>query len=130
MAKILIVDDDPDIVESIQVVLESHSYEVFSASTGEEGLRMVKQVLPDLILLDVMMETGRKGLEVAQEIRKDSRFAALPILILTSAKERTGFDFRKDAVDEDWLPVDEYCNKPLKSSELLEKVKKLLKGKV
>lgn len=127
MGKILIIDDDPDIVEAMKVVLESRNYQVRIARTGEEGLREVRQDKPELIILDVMMETGDKGFEVAREIKWDPAYEDVPILMLTAIKEKTGLDFGKEAGDEHWLPVDDYCDKPLHPDELIAKVEALLK---
>lgn len=127
MAKILIVDDDPDVVESMKVVLESKGYEVISASSGKEGLNKTKQDKPDLIILDIMMESGDRGFDVCRELKKDKEYKDIPILMLTAIKERTGFDFKKEAGDEVWLPVDDYVDKPLKPDELVSKVDSLLK---
>ncbi len=127
MAKILIIDDDPDIVEAMKVVLESRNYQVRIARTGEEGLREVKRDKPELIILDVMMETGDKGFDVAREIKWDPNYENVPILMLTAIKERTGLDFGEEAGDEHWLPVDDYCDKPLHPDELVSKVEALLR---
>ncbi len=129
MAKILIVDDDPDIVESMRVVLESHGYRVSCAASGQEGLRMTRQESPDLIVLDVMMPEGMDGFEVAREIKKDPKMKHIPILMLTAIGEKTGLDFQKEAGDKDWLPVEDYCSKPLNHDTLLKKVSKLLRTK-
>ncbi len=126
MAKILIIDDDPDIVEAMRVVLESKNYQVDDAKSGKEGLEKVRLDKPDLIILDIMMETGDKGFDVARILKKDSNFKDIPILMLTAVKERTGLDFKKEAGDEDWLPVDDYVDKPLKPEELIAKVERLL----
>jgi CheY-like chemotaxis protein len=126
MAKILIVDDDPDIVESIRVVLESQGYGVISAVNGLEGLTRTKKEKPDLIILDVMMPEGVDGFEVAREIKKDPKTQPIPILMLTAIKDKTGLDFQKEAGDKDWLPVEDYCAKPLNHDALLKKVSKLL----
>jgi len=126
MAKILIVDDDPDIVESMRVVLESQGYRVSCAASGQEGMKMTRQESPDLIILDVMMPDGMDGFEVAREIKKDPKVKHIPILMLTAIKEKTGLDFQKEAGDEEWLPVEDYCSKPLNHDVLLKKIKKLL----
>ncbi len=126
MPKILIIDDDPDIVESIKVVLESEKYDVVTAPTGEEGLRQAEEENPDLIMLDVMMETGTKGFEVARELRNKEAHKNTPILMLTALKSETGLDFKGEAGDEVWLPVDDFCDKPLKPDEIITKVEKLL----
>ncbi|HAZ10694.1 MAG: hypothetical protein A2047_02195 [Omnitrophica bacterium GWA2_41_15] len=127
MPKILIIDDDPDITEAIKVVLESKNYKVDNAGSGEEGLKKVKINKPDLIILDVMMETGDKGFDVARELKNSPSTQDIPILMLTAIKEKTGLDFKKEAGDETWLPVDDYVEKPLKPEELISKVEKLLK---
>lgn len=126
MAKILIIDDDADIVEAMKIVLESRKHQVATAGSGEEGLRKLKTNKPDLIILDVMMETGDSGFEVARSIKKDTAYKNVPILMLTAIKEKTGLDFGKEAGDETWLPVNDYMDKPLKPDELLRKVEALL----
>ena len=126
--KILIVDDDPDIVESMKIVLEDKGHEVAVAYSGEEGLKAVKKEKPDLIILDIMMETGDKGFEVARELRKDNSFKGIPILMLTAIEEKMGLTFKKEAGDKAWLPVDDYVEKPLKPGELADKVEKLLRS--
>ena len=127
MAKILIIDDDPDIVEAMKVVLESKQYQVAVAKNGEEGLKKVKLEKPDLIILDVMMESMDKGFEVARNLKNDQNYKNIPILMLTAIKEKTGLGFEKEAGDPDWLPVDGYCEKPLKPGELILKVENLLR---
>ncbi len=127
MEKVLIIDDDPDMVEAMKVVLESKNYEVHIAKSGEEGLREMRRDKPALIILDVMMETTDKGFDVAREIKWDPQYKDIPILMLTAIKERTGLDFGKEAGDENWLPVDDYCDKPLHPEDLIAKVDHLLK---
>lgn len=127
MSKILIIDDDPDIVEAMKVVLQSKDYIVSIAESGEEGLKKVEDERPDLIILDVMMETSDKGVEVAQKLRKTEYGKDIPILMLTAIKERLGWDFHRESEDEKWLPVDDYVDKPLKPGELLTKVEGLLR---
>lgn len=129
MPRVLIIDDDPDIVESMKVVLESEKFVVDVAATGEEGLRKARLEKPDLIILDIMMETGDKGFEVARVLKKDEDYKAIPILMLTAIREKRGLDFTKEAGDDTWLPVDDYCDKPLKPEELIAKVNGLLNQK-
>ena len=127
MPKILIIDDDPDISEAIKVVLETKNYKVENAGSGEEGLKKVKLNKPDLIILDVMMETGDKGFDVARDLKNNPDYKNIPILMLTAIKEKTGLDFKNEAGDEAWLPVDDYAEKPLRPDQLIAKVEKLLK---
>jgi DNA-binding response OmpR family regulator len=127
MAKILIVDDDQDIVESLKVVLEDKGYKVVSAPDGSKGLKAVERENPDLIILDVMMESGDKGFDVAREIKENKKSAAIPILMLTAIEEKTGVSFKNEAGNENWLPVDDYAEKPIKPDDLIARVEKLLK---
>jgi CheY-like chemotaxis protein len=127
MARILIVDDDPDIIEGIKVVLESRSHQVLSALSGEDGLKKAKKQMPELVILDIMMETRDKGFDVARALKKDNKLKNVPILMLTAIKDKMGLDFKKESGDETWLPVDDYVDKPLKPDELISKVENLLK---
>lgn len=128
MAKILIIDDDPDIVESMRIILESCRHKVKVAKSGAEGLKEAKAEKYDLIILDVMMETMSTGFEVARNLRESRENKSVPILMLTAIKESTGLDFNSEVGDKDWLPVNAYLEKPLKPNELLVKVESLLKG--
>ena len=127
--KILIIDDDPDIVEAMRVVLESKNYQIVIAKNGEEGLKKVKSENPKLIILDVMMETADKGFEVAREIRKNKLYKNIPIIVLTAIQEKMGLDFKNESGDDTWLPVDDYVEKPVKAEELISKVQTLLARK-
>jgi len=130
-AKILIVDDDPDIVEALKMTLEANHYKVFTAANGTEGLKQVKAVNPDLIILDVMMDTITEGFQVSYQLRNPdpkSEYAAyskIPILILTAIVEKKHMKF-STKTGGDFLPVDEFVEKPIRPKDLLEKVKKLL----
>ena len=128
MAKILIIDDDPDIVESMRIILESCRHKVKVAKNGAEGLKEAKAEKYDLIILDAMMETMSTGFEVARNLRENRENKNVPILMLTAIKESTGLDFNSEVGDKDWLPVNAYLEKPMKPNELLVKVESLLKG--
>jgi CheY-like chemotaxis protein len=128
--RILVVDDDPDLVEVMRLALEASGYQVLSAASGAEGLRMVKEIHPDLIILDVMMDYTTEGFQVSLELRSpdpDSEYVPyrdIPILMLTALHSTTPLRF---GPDEDYLPVDDFVEKPLEPSKLVEKVQKLLK---
>jgi len=129
MAKILIVEDDPDMVMALRMPLEAEGYEVFTASSGEEGLEKVKEIVPDLIILDVMMETTTAGFQVSLQLRSpdpNSEYAPyrdIPILILTAIHTTTSLRF---GPDEAYLPVDDFVDKPVDPDVLLEKVRTLI----
>jgi DNA-binding response OmpR family regulator len=122
MAKILIIDDDPDVVDGCRIVLEKEGFKVVEASNRKEGLNAIEAEYPDLIILDVMMEQPDDGIEMAQKLRKDG--FNKPILMLSSIGRLSEMEYDKD---EDRLPVDEFVNKPVRPSDLVTKVKKLLK---
>ena len=126
--KILIVDDDLDLTVAIKAILENKNYQVITAINKEEGWKKIKNENPDLLILDVMMDTSHEGFEMAREIRKESEYKDIPILMLTSISEVTGVNFSAAAADPDWLPADEYLDKPVEPEELLEQVQNLLSG--
>ncbi|MGO8684475.1 MAG: response regulator transcription factor [Thermoleophilia bacterium] len=121
MAKILIVDDDPDILEAGRLVLEKEGYEVVSAASRAEGMQLVTDAAPDLLILDVMMELPDDGFVMAQDLRRDG--CTLPIMMLTSVGAATGMSFGKD---DEMVPVDEFQSKPIDPATLIAKVKSLL----
>ncbi|MEN6334089.1 MAG: response regulator [Phycisphaerales bacterium] len=124
--RILIVDDDPDITEAMSVVLGNKGYDVVVAHDSDQGRERLKEVRPDLIILDVMMRTSQEGFEFAREIKQDSQFKDIPILMLTGVKEKKGIDFKSVAGDESWLPVEGFLDKPVKPDVLIERVQDLL----
>ena len=123
---ILIIDDDPDIIEALRIVLEDSDYAVDFAYNGEEGMIKAHKLNPDLIILDVMMTRTDEGFDVCREIKKDSSLTHIPILMLTALREKTGFDFKPEFGDSDWLPVEDYLDKPIQPDQLLQKVQELL----
>jgi CheY-like chemotaxis protein len=148
--KILIIDDDPDIVESIRIVLESRNYAVFTADSGAEGLKKAKSGMPDLILLDVMLEKIDTGFEVSRELKRSDETRKIPVIMITAIKELPDLNYKmgstpstsempagyfdeapsaSDAVGKDSLPVDFFYEKPIKPELLLEKIASLLKKK-
>ncbi|MCK5032073.1 MAG: response regulator [Calditrichia bacterium] len=120
--KILIIDDDIDLVEALRLTLESEGFEVIDAQDGKKGLQKIKDEKPDLVLLDVMMGTQDEGFHVAYQIRNQEESADLPIIMLTAVGQETGFSFDKEK-DEDYLPVDEFIEKPVNPDTLIELVK-------
>lgn len=121
MAKVLIIDDDHDLVEATQVVLESAGYEVAFAHTRESGLQAILDGKPDLILLDVMMEREDDGFVVAQDVRK--RGIETPIIMLSNISRVLGMKF---GADKEMVPVNEFSDKPLEPKKLIALVEKYL----
>jgi DNA-binding response OmpR family regulator len=119
--KILIIDDDPDIVDACRLVLEREGYEIDSASNRNDGMAKIDETKPDLLILDVMMEEPDDGLRMAREIRKSGN--KIPIIMLTSVNAAMGLNIDKDG---EIVPVDEFQPKPVEPQTLVAKVKKLL----
>ena len=126
---ILIIDDDPDFVEVTKVILETKQYKVISAYDPDEGFAKLEEEMPDAIILDVMMGKGAEGFIFARKMRKDPRFANIPILMVTSMREQTGFDFPGERIHSKFLPVDDYIEKGVEHQVLLEKIEQLLAKK-
>lgn len=125
--KILIVDDDPDITEAMTVVLETQNYQVQNARNGRDAAQAVKKSPPDLIILDVMMDTPREGFAFSRLLKNNPETKDIPIIMITSVKEKIGIDFKSVAGDESWLPVQDFLDKPVQPDVLLEKVASLIK---
>ncbi len=127
--RILIIDDDPDIALAARLILENAGYSVVEARSSAQGLEAVKTEKPDLILLDVMMESATAGFQTALALRSlaaDSQYAdyrSIPIIMLTAVHETMPYRF---SPDETYLPVDVFLDKPVDASTLLPAVEKLL----
>lgn len=124
-AKILLVDDDIDFVESTKTVLESKPYEVIVALEGDEALRKAREEGPDLILLDIIMPI-KDGFTAAEQLKKDPQLSKIPTLMLTSFSARRG----ETAIPVSrgfTLDVEDYIEKPVRPEELLARIEKHLK---
>lgn len=129
--KILMIDDDVNLVNVVKMVLVTKGYDFESAYSASEGLGKIKQVHPDLIILDVIMEDFVAGFRVVSELRTGSPdseyhpFSQIPILMLTSVTSKTSINF-SDKVGTALLPVDAFIEKPVKPANLLAKIEELL----
>ncbi len=124
-AKILLVDDDADFVESTKTILESKPYEVIVASNGDEGLRKARAEKPDLILLDVIMPV-KDGFTAAEQLKKDPQLRKIPTLMLTAFAEK-GAETSIPVSRGFTLETEDYIDKPVTPEELLARVEKHLK---
>ena len=117
----------------MRLPLEANAYDVITANNGSDGLQMAREQIPDLIILDVMMETDTAGFHVAYELRsedKDSEYRNcrnIPILMITAISKQKGISFSPEK-DEAFLPVDDFIEKPVHPKNLLKKVSELLSG--
>jgi DNA-binding response OmpR family regulator len=123
-AKILLVDDDPDFVEATKIVLESAPYDVAVAYDGDEALRKVREVNPDLIILDIIMP-HQDGFKVCEALKSDPRLCEIPVIMLTSLSQRMG-ETVFSVTDGMMLEAEDYVDKPVTPDELLNRVKKFL----
>jgi two-component system alkaline phosphatase synthesis response regulator PhoP len=124
-AKILLVDDDKDFIESTKLVLESKRYRIIVASNGDEGLRKAREEKPDLILMDVIMPV-KDGFTAAEQLKKDPQLSKIPTLMLTAFATKgreTSIPVSRGLA----LETEDYIDKPVTPVELLARVKKHLK---
>ena len=124
--KILIVDDDQDLVASMRIPLEAEGFTVEPAYSVEEADVALKRERPDLIILDVMLSTKTDGFQMSYKIKKDERLKDIPILMLTGIESETPFKF-SPGKDGDYLPVEGYLTKPVEPETLINRAKELLK---
>ncbi len=128
---VLVIDDDSQMVEFVRRVLEAHSYQVHSASSAEKGLKKVKELSPDLIILDVMLETKGEGFWTAQKLKSTDAqseyraYSHIPILMLTAINTEMKLRYSPET-DGEYLPAEDFVEKPVEPSELVKKVKNLL----
>ena len=127
--KILLVDDDPDIIKAVQVILENQHYTVVSANNKTDGLQLANAQKPDLFILDVMMDAMSDGFDLARDLRKVEVFKNTPIILLTGIDEKTGVNFKSAFGNTDMLPVDAYIEKPVAPHKLIQEINKLLSKK-
>ena len=126
IAKIVIVDDNHDLLFTMETFLSRNGFEVLTADDGRKGLDLIKEVHPDLILLDIMMETTYSGLDVCKGIRSDPNLKDIPIIGISGIGDEMGIQIDKWG-DDDYFSVDEFFEKPVDREKLLERIKIRLK---
>lgn len=120
MKKILIVDDEQDIVESLKFVLEASGYTCYCAYNGEDGLRLAKEIIPDLMILDVMMPKIN-GFKISRLLKFDNKYKNIPILMVTARTQE------EDKLIGEETGADEYITKPFELDDIVKRVDKYLK---
>jgi CheY-like chemotaxis protein len=123
--KILLIDDDVDLIEMNRALLSVMGYEVDFAYNGEEGIAKIKEWQPDLVLLDVMMNSPGEGFEVARHIKSDQTLCSIPVVMLSAVNNESGFSLRVGP-DQQWNPVDAFIDKPVRKEQLLKTIHNLL----
>lgn len=123
--KILIIDDDKDYGEALRIVLENNGYEVKHALNIDDGRKVLDDIHPNLIILDVMMDKHTDGFELCYNLKHDEACRNIPILMVTAVTDKTGFKFSPET-DGEYLEADDYVAKPVPVSDLLSRVNKLI----
>ncbi|MBU0546593.1 MAG: response regulator [Patescibacteria group bacterium] len=118
MKKILLIEDEKIMVDILQRKLTKEGYDISVANNGKEGLRVMKEINPDLILLDIIMPE-MSGFEVMEEMRKDSKLNKIPLIVISNSGQPVEINRVKKLGAEDWLIKTEFD-----PQEVLEKVRK------
>jgi two-component system response regulator VicR len=123
MTKIMVVDDEPDLLEVVKLILESDGYQVVTASSGQEALNKIEKEMPDLVLLDIIMPK-MDGWEVFSRIKSNPMTHEIPVIMLTAKDQRID-----KLIGLHVVRVDDYITKPFGRAELLERIKRVLQEK-
>lgn len=125
--KVMVIDDDAQLVDTVKTLLESVGYEVSSAYQAEKGMDLAREIKPDLILLDIMFAgpPGPNGLEISRRLRQDPILGNTPVIVLSGVKKLLDMPI-KLAPDETYMPVRAFLEKPFKPDKLLSEIEKVL----
>jgi CheY-like chemotaxis protein len=125
--KVLVIDDDADLVSSVRMVMEGAGWQVYSAENGATGIERAREEAPELIILDVLMPR-QDGLTTYEQLRGEASLSKIPIIVLTSVSEKLGIGFSKEEFKTHYGHAPEaFFNKPFEPQKLLDTVKRLYK---
>ena len=128
MARITIIDDDIELADNTAALIRKQGHEVSTLYTTEHAVRKVTEDKPDLVILDVMFpDNPVAGFDLARQMRRTKAIKDLPIILLTGVNQHFPMDFSAEDIDPDWMPVQDFMEKPVKMPALLAKVNRLLK---
>lgn len=129
--KILLVDDDIDLLEQHKLLLESKGFSIVTADNVEDGFNLFKKEKPDAAILDLIMEQHDAGFILCHKIKRDPHGKNIPVFILTSATYMTGYKFGASTPEEkEWIKCDDILNKPIVEEELVKKLEAFFDMKV
>ncbi len=129
MAKIMIIDDDVEFAENISFILKKNGHSIDIHDHAEGMIEELVQNTPDLLILDVMFpENPAGGFDLARKIRNNEGIKALPIILLTGVNQEFPMDFSANDIDPEWMPVQNFVEKPVDIEKLLGKIQELLEG--
>jgi CheY-like chemotaxis protein len=123
MARILIVDDDPDFTDTTRMVLEKAGHTVTNATSGDLGFKRAKEEKPDLIVLDVIMDSVLDGVSMSQNMHDDPEMRSTPIIMVTSIANT---DYAELFPTDDYIHISAFLSKPVAPASLIKQVDKLL----
>ena len=123
MKRVLVVDDDPDFVEIISMVLRKEGYELDSASSGNQALEKMRASPPDILLLDVMMSGILDGVNVSFQMAEDPKLKSVPIVMISSIPDSP---HAQDFPTDEYVPISAWITKPVQPEQLLKTVKGLI----
>ncbi len=122
--KILIIDDEPDVVTYLSTVLEANGYKSYATGNIKTAMEQVKEIRPDLICLDIVMPQ-ETGISFYTRLRQDKKFKTIPVIIISGIVELEKFDFRTYTKDDSIPPPECYMEKPIDVEKYIKKVKHL-----
>jgi len=124
--KILVVDDDIDLLEQVALILSNEGYDVITANGHNEAEETLLTVKPDLAVFDLMMEQMDSGFVLCHQLKR--MFPGTPVILLTAVTATTGIDFTANTNEEkSWIKADAFIDKPARAEQLKSEVKRLLK---
>ena len=123
MAKILVVDDDPDFQNATRIILEKEGHLISSAKNGDEGYQRAQKDQPDIVILDVMMDSVLDGVSMSQQMHDDESTKAIPILMVTSIANT---DYAELFPTDEYIHIRAFMSKPIDPAKLIKQVNKLL----
>lgn len=126
--KVLLIDDDADVHEVVKMILEPKGFTVECALTGPSGLDAARRLMPDVLLLDIMLDTPSEGFHIAYTLKNDELLKSVPIVIISSIGKKMGIDYAKE-LGTDYVPASVFIEKPFDAETLLKAVNQALSGK-
>jgi len=123
VTRVLIVDDDPDFVEIVSMILRKEGYEFESATSGDEALKKMRASPPDILLLDVMMSTVLDGVNVSFAMAEDPQLKNVPIIMISSIPDSA---HAEEFPTDEYVPISAWITKPVQPQELVKTVKRLV----
>ncbi|MBL7199082.1 MAG: response regulator [Anaerolineae bacterium] len=123
MTKVMVVDDDPDFVEIVSIILRKEGYEIDSAADGDAALTKMRASPPDIALLDVMMSTVLDGVNVSFAMSEDPQLKSVPIVMISSIPDSPNAD---QFPTDEYVPIAAWITKPAQPDHLLKTVKRLV----